>query len=136
MRDEASRAVIGRKTDAASLFAQKNDRCDVPAEAVETPVVGCMVDNGCVAWVSESSQQLSGFPPEHFHGRRALELVHPDDRSLITAFGEVGWTGVFDIPLRLQDSDGCWTWRRVRGERKIDEVGRPFTMITLRKISD
>ncbi len=105
------------------------------ANEVESPLVVCMVDNGRVVYASETSTQVSGFPPEHFQDRLVSELVHPDDRVVLSPLAMDGWTGEFDIAIRLQDSDGRWTWRRVRGSRKIDELGRPFAVATLRKIA-
>jgi PAS domain-containing protein len=105
---------------------------ELPAEVHEPPVVICLIENGRVAYASETTTQVSGFPPERFRDRLVSELVHPDDHALISPFAE-GWTGEFDVAIRLQDSDGRWTWRRVRGVRKIDEVG-PFALVTLRKL--
>ena len=104
------------------------------SEDAELPHVDCVVQKGRVTHVSETSTQVSGFPPERFFGRLAWELVHPDDRPLILPFMAVGWTGQIDVAIRVQDSDGRWTWRRARGMRTIDASGEPSTRLTLKKI--
>lgn len=103
-------------------------------DIAESPVAICMIENGRIAYASEATAEVSGFPPERFHGRRVAELVHPDDQVVLSPLAAEGWTGEFDFALRLQDSDGRWTWRRVWGIRKIDEMGQPFAVVTLRKI--
>ncbi len=105
------------------------------ADGSERPIVICVVEDGLISYASETTTEVSGFPPDWFRGRHVSELVHPDDHALLRPLAEEGWTGDFDVAVRLQDSDKRWTWRRVWGCRKVDEVGRPFAVVSLRKIA-
>ncbi len=100
----------------------------------EPPIVICMIEQGRVSYASETTIDVSGFPSDRLRGRSVLELVHPDDHALLSPLAAEGWTGEFDVAIRLQDSDMRWTWRRARGVRDIDDAGRPFAVVTLRKI--
>ena len=100
----------------------------------QQPVVSCLVRNGRISFVSPTSVDVSGLPPERFHGRLVWDLVHPDDQSLISRFLAVGWTGEIDVAVRIQDHDQAWTWRLVRGAREIDPSGQPSATLTLQKL--
>jgi PAS domain S-box-containing protein len=96
--------------------------------------VSCVVRRGRITSVSDTSREVSGFPPERYLGRLVFDVIHPDDRPLIMRYFAVGWTGEIDVVVRLEDADGSWTWRRVRGSRTIDASGEPTASLTLQKV--
>lgn len=111
--------------DLAALAGQSLDLARAAAEAAEreaefrlladtstdTIVRGNL--DGVRLYVSPSIRTLLGYEPADMVGRRAIELVHPDD---IASFGELmrqirdGKLEVGVIEVRQQHLDGSWVW--------------------------
>jgi PAS domain-containing protein len=102
--------------------------------ASEQPPVHVILHDGVITFVSSTSVQVSGIPPERFHGLRALDLVHDDDREPLLKFTAPGWEGIIEATFRVRDLDGNWSWRHAEGVRTIDPDGGSSTIVTLRKI--
>jgi PAS domain S-box-containing protein len=102
----------------------------------EPPVVHCILHDGVITFVSSTLLELSGLPPERFHGRRAIDLVHPDDCDALQRFREPGWEGIIDASFRVEDASGAWIWLRAEGVRTIDDDGSTSAILTLRQIDD
>jgi PAS domain-containing protein len=98
-----------------------------------SPTVYCLLHDGVVTYVGAVSGTISGYSFEHYRGRRAVDLVHPEDRPVIAPYLTPGWEGTFALKTRLRDADGAWTWRRVEGVRTIDSTGLPSAAIMLRR---
>ncbi len=98
------------------------------------PAVYCILHEGIVTFVSSACDRVSGHSFQHFSGRQAFDLVHPEDKANIEAYFLEGWEGAFQTSFRLQDADGAWTWRRADGVRTIDPNGQPSAIAALRKI--
>ena len=64
-------------------------------------------DQGCFAYASPSFQQVLGFNPRQLLGTPAATLLHPDDRALWQAVGELA---AAPLTLRFQHADGSWRW--------------------------
>jgi PAS domain S-box-containing protein len=107
---------------------------DDTGRAAPFPPVYCILHEGIVTFVSSACDRVSGHSFAHFHGRQALELVHPDDQRNVEPYFADGWEGVFRASFRLQDVDGAWTWRQADGVRTIDDNGHPSAICTLRKV--
>jgi PAS domain-containing protein len=105
-----------------------------PDAEPEAPRVHCILHDGVVTFVSAHSLEVSGLPPERFQGKRALDLVHPDDHEGIMPLFAPGWEGIIDARFRIQEADGAWTWRHAEGVRTIEADGHASTIVTLRKI--
>ncbi len=135
LRERVRLLALERPLTDAEAAALSNINSALSARA-EPPIVICMIEEGRVSYVNATTTEVSGIPSERFRGRPVSELVHRHDHALLSPLAADGWTGEFDVVIRLQDSDKRWTWRRVRGVRDIDDAGRPFAVMTLRKIAD
>jgi PAS domain S-box-containing protein len=102
--------------------------------AGESPSVHVILHDGIITFVSSTSAQVSGIPPERFHGKRAIDLVHEDDRDRLQRFTAPGWEGIIDVTFRVRDADGAWSWRHAEGVRTIERDGTGNTIISLRRI--
>jgi PAS domain-containing protein len=105
-----------------------------PAPPDLDDVVHIILSNGVVTFVGSNTVQVSGLPPEHFHGRHVLDLVHPDDRLQVERLLTPGWTGRFSEHIRIQEVSGAWAWRVAEGVRTVDASGEPQSVLELRKI--
>ena len=70
-----------------------------------------VLESGAIAYASEASERLLGYPPEHLIGRPPSEFVHPDDlgwlRDRITA--DFASTAIAQpVELRVRRADGDW----------------------------
>ena len=67
--------------------------------------------HGCFTWFSDSVEQMIGFTPDEVLGRPFLDMVHPDDQSVVrstqagVARGEPG-----GMRLRVRTKDGSYRW--------------------------
>src|SRR5579884_3366228 len=83
----------------------------------------CRKDSAALlTWVDAAFCQMLGWAPEDMLGRRAIELIHPEDREL----GIGNWLEMLDSPgiarpvrLRHQHRDGSWVWIEVTNENRL-----------------
>lgn len=64
-------------------------------------------DQGCFAYASASFQRMLGLDPRLLLGTPAAALLHPDDRPLWQAVGELDAS---PLTLRFRHADGSWRW--------------------------
>lgn len=70
--------------------------------------------NGVALWVSPSSAEQLGYPPEELVGTDVTDLVHPDDRALIAAARQELVPGrASRLRYRVRTASGSWTWMQV-----------------------
>lgn len=109
---------------------------DTRGHGAEPPLVHCILHDGVITFVSSTSVEVSGYPPERLHGRGWMEFVHPDDQPALMRFAGPDWEGIIEATFRVQDADGAWTWRHAEGVRTIESDGSASTIVTLKKIDD
>ncbi len=103
--------------------------------AASAPVYFILHD-GVVSFASSSLFEVSGNSPATIQGRRALDLVHPDDREQLMRYFAPGWEGRLDARVRVQQADGRWEWRRAEGVRTIDADGHASAVVTLTRLEE
>jgi PAS domain S-box-containing protein len=106
-----------------------------PQGEAEPPSVYCVLHEGVVTFVSSTSTAVGGFAPEHFHGLHVSAVIHPDDVAHVERFLEPGWTGEISAMVRVQESDGQWSWRAAEGVRTRDPQGKHSAAVVLRKVA-
>lgn len=77
-----------------------------------------------IRWTSPSIADLAGWQPSETVGRRAYELVHPDDQeNLIASIQTVldGKPGIFEG--RFTTKSGGWRWVAARAHALFDDKG-------------
>lgn len=98
------------------------------AETTTDTIVRGSLD-GIRLYVSPSVRALLGYGPEELIGRRAAELVHPDDAAGFRTLMEEIRTGRMDVGVtehRQRHRDGSWVWMEASIRLTRDpETGAP-----------
>ncbi|GLK85568.1 sensor domain-containing diguanylate cyclase [Ancylobacter defluvii] len=69
--------------------------------------------DGIRLYISPSVRSLLGYEPEELVGRRAMEIVHPDDIAGFAALMQrirAGHLDIGDIEVRQRHRNGAWVW--------------------------
>jgi PAS domain S-box-containing protein len=103
-------------------------------------VITIVDETGVVLYGSPSVERVLGYPPRQLVGRRAEELVHPEDlpRILEAHYAALRDPGVAQrgVEFRLLRSDGCWRVFEALGSVFQYRSAGPRTVLTLRDITD
>ncbi len=90
------------------------------------PRLARAVKDGSAMYVSvdEAVTEILGWPADELVGRRALEIVHPDDRDTAIA----NWIEMLATPglgrrvrLRHQHRDGRWIWLEITNRNRLED---------------
>jgi len=84
-------------------------------------------------WVSSAAQTLLGRDPTSMVGRKASELMHPDDiETVYRSHRDIEYGGISpeQLTLRMRHRDGSWRWMEVVGHIVRDGDGEPSQMRT------
>lgn len=113
----AWRDVTDRHAAARSLMASE-EQFRLVAENAYDVIMRSDLD-GAITWVSPSVRTVLGWEPAEWVGRRARDLIHPEDVEAAlgaiqaaVASGDESAT----IELRYRNRDGGWRWMRVVGK--------------------
>ena len=125
------------------LWQATADREAQLSEAQEVARLGSWeydLATGRLTW-SDELYRLFGVDPETFTptGESILELVHPDDREILTRQMEAAFAGdVFDASdFRVPQPDGTDRWLHRRGKVTFSPDGRPLmTSGTMSDVTD
>ena len=113
-------------------------RFDALAHLVSEVVV--IVDRELrVTYVSPSVQQVLGYPPAAWMGRRTAELIHPGDiGDATTAAGRVrrGVADRYITTVRVRHFDGSWRWMEICGTNRLADPEIGGIVNTLRDVTD
>lgn len=96
------------------------------------------IREGAVAWASAASSQF-GWANGKLVGKRAIELVHPDDRYLSVATKQNRDITTEHVRLRFRflTSDGDYTWVEAHASPYLSESGEADgTVSVVRDVSD
>lgn len=76
-------------------------------------------ENGILRYVSPSSLQMSGFPPEYLVGKSVQEFIHPDDLEELNQSMEKSKASRSSVRIRYRtrNAEGKYMW--------VESVGRP-----------
>ncbi|HLK14840.1 MAG TPA: diguanylate cyclase, partial [Fimbriimonadaceae bacterium] len=82
-------------------------------------------DGGAVyQWIDAAFTEMLGWQPEELIGRRALELIHPDDHEV----GVANWLEMLETPgrskpnrVRHRHRDGSWVWLEITNHNRLAE---------------
>lgn len=99
------KAALASTTRQAALYRLLADT------TTDTIVRGTL--DGVRTYISPSIRTLLGYEPEEMIGRRAAEIVHPEDAAqfgLLMADMRAGRIGVAVSETRQQHKDGSWVW--------------------------
>jgi diguanylate cyclase (GGDEF)-like protein/PAS domain S-box-containing protein len=90
-----------------------------------------------VRWQSPSVARLLGFDPALALGRRAIELVHPEDRReverLLTATGQR--SGAVTLSIRSRHANGEWRHLEVIADNRLDDPAVQGIVLSMRDVT-
>lgn len=97
-------------------------------------------DAGAVfRWIDTAFTQILGWGAEDIVGRRAVEIIHPDDR----AEGIASWMEMLEAPaqprpvrLRHQHRDGSWVWLEITNHNRLDDPAHGDVLSEMVDITD
>ncbi len=90
-----------------------------------------------VLWMSPSSREAYGDPPEHWVGKDFTPRVHPDDlETVVTALHKVTDNNPAGGRCRVLTVDGDYRWVEFRGRPYVDAEGNTQGVITSARIVD
>jgi PAS domain S-box-containing protein len=100
-----------------------------------------IVDEGSVVrYGSPSIERVLGYEPEELLGRKAVELVHPDDRSRILEAHLAAMrdpsTAQRGVEFRFRHKDGSWRLLEALGSALQYRSAGPHAILTLRDVTD
>jgi PAS domain S-box-containing protein len=102
---------------------ESEERFRMLAEHASDVVVQLDAD-GLLRWLSPSTEQILGHRISDLVGRRARDLVHPDDVEIVAAAQENASRGEGTrFEARYRRSDGSYIWMSVVGTSLFDEQG-------------
>ena len=125
VRDETGQIenVIAQIVDVTPVL-EATERYRLIAENVADVVLRASAD-GTILWVSPSVEKVLGAPPEHWIGRKAREVVPPDDAPAAAARLARALSGdVIKERLRVISVDGTIHWAHMHGTAFYDAQGR------------
>ncbi|MEI8084553.1 MAG: PAS domain S-box protein, partial [Actinomycetes bacterium] len=90
-------------------------------------------------WVSPSVEPTLGWRPDEIVGTYTLDLVHPDDRELLSGTSEERLKGASfpSVELRLRTADGAYRWMSLHARVTTNDDGSARDVIFwLRDVSE
>jgi two-component system sensor histidine kinase UhpB len=103
-------------------------------------VITVVDEDGIVRYGSPSVETVLGYLPEELVGRRAAELVHPDDRSRVLEAHRAAMrdplTAQRGVEFRFRHKDGTWRFLEALGSALQYRSGGPQAVLTLRDVTD
>jgi two-component system cell cycle sensor histidine kinase/response regulator CckA len=94
---------------------------------------------GRITWASPSCERVLGYAADWFLGRRAADLVHPDDQGIAARAREqvAGATGAAaSHRYRLRRADGCWRWMDAVATNRLDEPDVGGVVVSQHDVSE
>ncbi|MGA2837543.1 MAG: diguanylate cyclase [Acidimicrobiales bacterium] len=89
--------------------------------------------------VDQAVTEILGWPADELVGRRALEIVHPDDRDTAIA----NWIEMLATPglgrrvrLRHQHREGRWVWLEITNRNRLDDPAHEDVVAEMVDISE
>ncbi|MGH9025975.1 MAG: diguanylate cyclase domain-containing protein, partial [Acidimicrobiia bacterium] len=95
--------------------------------------------DGCFAYASPSHFSVLGYEPSDLIGRRALDLIHPEDREPIAAaFAAqlIGGAPTQPIELRLRHKSGSYVWIEAVAQNRLDDPAVQGMIVNARDVTE
>jgi diguanylate cyclase (GGDEF)-like protein/PAS domain S-box-containing protein len=140
-------AVDCRAAHGAIIIVSADDMVAGSGEAVEwklpplPPRLARAHKDGSAVFTAVDSAlcEILGWSADQLIGRRALEIVHPDDHEM----GIANWVEMLATPglgrrvrLRHQHRDGHWVWLEITNHNRLDDVSHRDVVSEMVDISD
>jgi PAS domain S-box-containing protein len=103
-------------------------------------IITIVDESGLVRYGSPSVEPILGYAPEELLGRRAVELIHPDDRSRVfeahLAALRDPLTAQRGVEFRFRHKNGTWRVLEALGSALQYRSAGPQAVLTLRDVTD
>jgi PAS domain S-box-containing protein len=135
--DQAAVAIVN-----ARLFESLEHREEYFRALIENASEGITVldGNGTIRYQSPFIERVLGYKPEDFTGQHTLtpHLLHPDDLSIIAAFGSILQTpdATETVEVRIRHKNGRWRNIEVTGHNLLDNPGVAGVVLNYRDITE
>ncbi len=94
-------------------------------------LVGLVDRNFCWEYLSPSHQDVLGFAPEEYTGKKPLDFIHPDDiaRVKATLMRGIKTRSAQKSEFRFRHSNGKYLWLETIGVPILDETGEISSVV-------
>ena len=104
----------------------------------QLPDVVLLVDEiGTVRYVNGACERLLGWQRDAWIGRSVLDIVHPDDRTLVMSSLATLQHHPYGTPteIRVLDDSGKWHWMEVIGNNALDDPELGAIVVVARDVT-
>ncbi len=141
-RPDGSLVLVGSARDVSEHMTAMQEAADAREEfrllAENAADLVCRLSGeGSPEWVSPSVHRLLGYEPHGFLSMTWDDLVHPDERPVLSAaLADLAQTGSYvrSLELRLRHRDGRFVWWHATARRIDDHATRSRIVVALRNI--
>ncbi len=114
---------ISDMVEVREKLAIREQEYRILAQNASDVVLRCSPD-GIIEWISHSITRVTAWDPEELVGRGFDDIVHPDDRTILTAAQAGLRAGVgFEAELRVHIKRDGWRWFSVAMRPALDDHG-------------
>ncbi len=102
-------------------------------------IISILEADGTIRYQSPSIERILGYKPEELVGKKAFELVHPDDRPRIMAIFQANLSlpgSITPIEVRFRHNDGSWRTLEATGNNLLQEPGVAGIVVNSRDITE
>ncbi len=117
---------------------QFSEEVSAPIQEDTSDIILMLDKEASIVYSSLSITSILGYQLEELTNKKALELVHPDDSSLITDYfiPESPIDYGTSVQFRLLCADGSWRYVELAGKNVIDDPSAEGIVLRLRDISE
>ncbi len=102
-------------------------------------IITVLTVDGMIQYMSPSVQRLLGYGMGELLGRRAFELVHPDDAAIVSGAMQralAGSGGRIPVEFRFRHGDGSWRVLESIGHASAGPTGVTTIIVNSRDVTD
>ena len=119
-------------THAAQTLRENEERLQMVVEGSQAGIWAWDIIADASYWSPRLYEMVGRSPSDAPLGLpQLLEMVHPDDRQMMTdrIEGHLKFKAPYHLEVRFRNEDGHYMWMLVYGQCQRDESGRPLRMV-------
>ncbi len=129
--------VILRKPDVPAALLSKGETLQLIEENI-SDFIAVLDTHGVIRYASPSHEKIFGIPVSEVLGKRAVDLVHPEDAAFVQErMMELLRQEVYEEPveIRYKNRDGLWLMTEIRGNPIVQGDSVTSIVIVAREVS-
>ena len=130
--------VILRKPDVPAALLSKGETLQLIEENI-SDFIAVLDTHGVIRYASPSHEKIFGIPVSEVLGKRAVDLVHPEDAAFVQErMMELLRQEVYEEPveIRYKNRDGLWLMTEIRGNPIVQGDSVTSIVIVAREVRD